>query len=291
MNILPLIFVFLTILSVASYSFLQEGISSSKSAYSYRGYMRAERLGRNRLESDRYKKISLPKDPNKLGKPRSQKDHFVSHRYDCPPTEASRLNITLLFSENPPPFLSATVANLIVKLYGHTTFFKEANHPDLGQYVVSCLQRARKPTSFAAIFESDPLYFPVLYKMIKGTNHYQLQPKIGYPPLEDFLTLSTETGKICLQLPYTSAPILNSLWGEEITEAIIAAERKKWEANHETRTLIETEFTLLLQNITKPSLQIGSLKDNLSFHLKRPKLDKVKNTDASTHITIRKPRN
>lgn len=291
MNILPLIFVFLTILSLTSYSFLQERIASAKTSSTYRGYMRAERLSRNRLESIRYKKIPTLQNGNKTTGPKKKTEVFKSHRLDCPPTEASRLNITLLFSEQPPSFLYETLVKLIQDLYGHAPFFKEGNHRDLAYYVVNCMQNATKTSSFTEMFEGDPLYPTILYKMIKGTNHYQLDPKKGYPPLEDFLTLSPQKTKICLQFPYTSAPILTALWGAHVTEAIIQAEKKKWEVDQHLRTLLKDDLTPLLGTKVSPALQLGILEDHLSFHMKRPKRDQIKNTDSATHITIRKPEN
>jgi hypothetical protein len=287
-NILPLIFIFITILAITSYSFLHERMASHTELKSYRGYMRAERLARNRLESKRFQKI--PQDNRGQGQPKTYKS-FISQRTQTPPSEASRLNISPLFSPNPPHFLLETTARLIKILYGHADFFKEANDPDLEYRLVALLREKfenQPPDSFADLFTSDPAYYTIFYKMIRGTNHYDLKRKMGYPPLDDFFALASPKTKICIQFPYASGALLEALWGDKIADSILKMEEKKWDVDRKRHTLVENELQTLLTNLKDSNAQLSQLKEFLSFSAKRPKLDNTRHTDETTHITVKK---
>lgn len=292
MNILPLIFIFLTILAVTSYSFVQESSASYRALKSYRGFMRAERLARNSLESKRYYAIRISKDPTpKDSSSHTQDRGYESPRRQLPPAEASRLSIALLFSDNPPPFLYETTAKLIKILYGKCAFFIESKIADLEYQIVDQMLlhfHNQAPNSFAELFPEDPQLRSIYYKMLKGTNRYALKSPSGYPPLEDFLTLTPLTGKQILQIPYASESLLQALWGDSIAQAIILAEEKKWEKDRKFHTLLENELTTLLTKVP-PNLQLGTLKDYISFSTKRPQLEKKRYTDNASQITLRKP--
>lgn len=291
MNILPLLFIFITILSLTSYHFLHERISSENSLRSYRGYMRAERLARTHLANMQYKKAT-----NSTSKKEKRVSHlnkeqkYLNPRSKTPASEASRFNLHLLFSSQPPPIIYETAARLIKILYGHADFFKESKIPYLEYAIIDQMKlncRTKTPLTFFTLFPDDPTYQPIFYKLIKGTNHYSLQSKEGYPPLHDFFTLTPQNNKVSLQFPYASEALLQALWGEAIATTIIEKEKQKWEKDHRHHTLLETELTAILGKNPTAKLEMATLRPHLSFSAKRPKLEATKHTDTQTQITIR----
>lgn len=253
--------------------------------------MRAERLSRNSLESYLYKQ-TLPRDPNKSGSCKKNIETlYVSPRIKLPPSEASRLNIHLLFSPHPPPLLYETSARLIKMIYGQAPFFLEANMPRLEYHIIDQMRLKfphKAPTQFSDFASDNSVYQDIFYKMLKGTNHYHLQGS-GYPPLEDFFTLTPQNSKTPVQFPFASESLLKALFGEVITQSILKEEEKKWELDHKHHTLLADELTGLLNKNRKAQLSVGQLTALLHFNIKRPDLDNTKHKDRATHITIRKP--
>ena len=115
---------FLTILALTSYGFFHNRQATHLEETSYRGDMRAQRLARNRSESREYKEACKANQPNKpkTSSKLSTKE-FVSWRTKMPAPEVSRLNISQLFLETPPPkLLYETAASLIEILYKQALF-------------------------------------------------------------------------------------------------------------------------------------------------------------------------
>lgn len=291
MNILPLIFVFLTILSLTSYSFINQRSATTTEKRSYVGYMNAERLSRNSLESKKFQKIGSA-GKSSQEKSLDPKAVYVSPRIKNPPSEASRLSISLLFTPKPPQLLYETSAKLIRILYQDKTFFKEAKINDLEYRILDLMiEKAGKeePDSFTELFPQDPFFQEIFYKMLKGTNRYQLDKNQGYPPLEDYLTLDRNNRKSPVLFAYASLPLLQSLFNEKFALAIIEAEEKKWEQDQKHHTITESEFSDLFLKKANQGLLQTSLKELLEFSTKRPPAENFRHTDKNTSITIKKP--
>jgi hypothetical protein len=209
----------------------------------------------------------------------------VSPREKIPPSEASRLNVFSLFSgDSPPPLLYEITAKTIATLYQGAPFFR----PKLEYQLLDALIQKKSPDSFTDLFPEAPGLREIFYKMLKGTNFYSLRPKKGYPPLTDFLTLNAEKKETPLSFPYASRPLLTILFDEKIAQAIIDAEKIKWDKDHKHHPLSEAELeTLLFQN-SKNSPRTASLRELLNFSLKRPPLNYRTDRDEVSKITLRR---
>ena len=78
------------------------------------------------------------------------------------------------------------------------------------------------------LMPEDPILQEDYYKMIQGTNQYDIKQKKGIPPLSDFLMI--HKNKVCCYLCSAHFFVLQAMFGEEFAHTIIAGEKKKWES-------------------------------------------------------------
>jgi hypothetical protein len=280
MNILPFIFTFLILLSFGSYALLQQRLATTFESKSYRGYMRAERLVRNRTQSKLYyRKKSI--DQKETSEKTEPKD-FENPRTIFPPSESSRFNLYSLFHDNPSPLLYEAAVKLLNILYQHTPFFKK----DLAYRMVDAWiekGHGKKECAWVDLFPDDPPLREIFYKMLKGTNHYDRSshPLVGYPPLEDFFHLNHDKNKaVCF--PFASEPILSAFFEEKVVLAILDKETLKAQKDRKKYFLDQTELQVLLKD---KSPQITEL---FNWDTRRSPNEYIKEIDPKTQITCRK---
>lgn len=282
MNILPVIITFLTILSLITYGFVYDRKSTHLETWSYQGYMRAERSARNGAQSKLYQK-SKSSDKKTAGFKTPSKD-YISQRTKVPPNELSRFNLRPLFTQNPSPILYDAAANLIKRLYQNTSFFKEI--PDFQYQLLDSLiekGRAKETLVFSDLFPDLPKQRDLFYKMLKGTNYYDLES--GYPPFSDYFTLNKK--KSAINFPFASTLLLECLFGKETCKMITTEEKKKWMQDGKLHSLKENELTTLLSKNPKLSMQLSQMKEFLDFSTKRQTAEN-RYKDTKTSISVRK---
>ena len=84
-----------------------------------------------------------------------------------------------------------------------------------------------EPT-LSELMPEDPLLQESYYKIIQGTNQYDIQQKKGIPPLADFLMIYKNGA--CCYVCSAHFLVLQAMFGEDFTHTIIAGEKKKWES-------------------------------------------------------------
>jgi hypothetical protein len=287
MNILPLIFTFLILLTLGSYAFVQQRMASTVETRSYLGSMRAERLIRNRRQSKLYYQIPKEKQETAQEKERKKKFNYAP-RDKFPPQESARINLAFLFVETPPPLLYETTAKFLEILYGHTSFFKGKNpaYPLLDAWIEKA-KKNKASLTWIDLFPDDPSLKELFYKMLKGTSHYDLR-QTGYPPLEDFFCIREDKKGAAIYYPHASLVLLKALFDEKILASILQSEEDKREKNPEKHCLDKAELEALLSTDAKLSGQLSQIMELFCWNKGRQTAEYLKETDKVTNIRVRK---
>lgn len=204
-----------------------------------------------------------PKGPAKEKKVRARteseqkiySDDRRARRASC----RSKLNLAPL-SATP---LRPVAIRLLCSLYEETPLFKD-NPTSLQTLAPLIIDRllGRQSSLTEALNEMRSAH-PILYKMLRGTAHYNLETKQGYPPLSDFFTLDPQYKK-AVHFHYASIPLLDALFGHRLRTLICALEKKKWEA-FSSYSLVRTDEAFAVFVKEKKSALYDELQPHLSF--------------------------
>jgi hypothetical protein len=128
---------------------------------------------------------------------------------------------------------------------------------------------------------------PLFYKLIKGTQIYDLKAGKGYPPLGDYISLDGKSNKKkSINFYRASRPVLSALFGEKVTELIIAEEKRKWEVDHKKKFLTKEQLQAFLSEKCKKNL--SDFESLLYFDSSAQKRTQevVKSDDSALQIRI-----
>jgi hypothetical protein len=290
MNILPLVLALLLLFSFLGASFFQERISSHLEESSFRGYIRAEQDGMNRLVRKEYSKAK--KQAEKKGQSSSPtRKKTRNYRESVELCNHSKLNIRGLFEAEATtisPFLYETAAGLILLLYGEKPFFKGSGIADIEHKLLDAMiatSRTRKEIDHLAdLFPEDPALREIFYQMLKGSKKYDLAQFQGTPPLGHFFTLEGKKKRI-FSFHFASPSLLSAAFGKGASRSILEAEKKKRESSADPCTLTESEIVTLLSNGSSP---LSTIKHEIDFSLKSERAPKITGEDSKTHIIVQK---
>lgn len=278
MNILPFVAIFLILLGLFSSSFLSNAhlfFSEKKSSI---GFLEAKRSMLTNLQATAYKKLPRKKEEPKSDGKKPSPDIKVKEEIEDLDSiaieDSSRekstlepINLYLLFEEKVDPLLKKIYFNLFQNYYGHTSFYQ--NSPlatDLSSFIEKikkeailkmkeCEKAGEKVDSLSLVdfYPKDGPSENLYYKLLKGTYTYDLESKIGCPPLQKAFCFHTQKNKKVFPFHFLTKSMLAAVFGEIIAEDIV-----------------QKEGQLLLQNPKrKPkTLQIEELKELL--HKKHP---------------------
>ena len=314
MNIIPIVLSFILVLAYSSLTLIKERRATHIEQKSYSGHMAALREARNEQELDHLRgwttslapektkkeKQEKQESPQKIAAPttkeaRSQKEteKYEKKRELRRSCSFSHLNLSPLI-ESPSPLIEKAAAELITSLYGSASFFKEEikNHPKLSEEIFAFILKTAKEkeetfTLVSPLEEKSPLQ-KTLYKMLKGTNAYDIQTKKGYPPLEDYFTFNRDD-KTASYIHFATTPLLDILFGKEITTAIITQEKEKWLARDGYPYITEDELEALLMKKRSQDNILAAIKPLICFKNTAPKKTTLPIVDPKTHIRLNQP--
>lgn len=265
MNILILVTGFLIVMTFGlSALFKQSGASVRKQNYFYT-FFDLERKAQNGTQRRAFRRlvVSETKDPQKSSSSRLKS--FVRDRED--PYDESKLNLTPLLQQPPPPFfdrLYEIAAKHLYLTYEKTSvglLAKKTVGEDFAyQLLDAMIEKGRlekEVLSFETLLPEDAALREIYVKMAKGTKQYEL-PSHGYPPLEDFFLLSKEK-KMPAHFCFASTPLLKALFGEELAGFILRDEEI-----HGRALKIDELKTLVLQH-PESKVQMTDFNDFLSM--------------------------
>ncbi|PWU14304.1 MAG: hypothetical protein C5B45_04530, partial [Chlamydiae bacterium] len=173
-----------------------------------------------------YKSLTTQKQGNSPKPPAKRTTEYKSPRLSQA-LKGSQLNLYPLVQEQEPknhPFYAITV-RLLCLLYP-TILPDNQSACTLLDALLAKAKTLNEPT-LNELMPEDPLLQEDYYKMIQGTNQYDIKQKKGIPPLADFLIM--HKNGVCCYLCSAHFFVLQAMFGEEFTYTIIASEKKKWE--------------------------------------------------------------
>jgi hypothetical protein len=259
MNILITTLSLLLVLAISSNLFWKEALSSSYALNASKGFFEASRLAQNKAEQKRFSRwkelnsSSTPSLNTKKPKPSSSRKRiYVSHRNKTPPIEQGRLHIAPLWEKERRPLFQPVLERLFTNLYGHAPWFDKKKLPLL----IEAIARVEEPFDETQLIEKlDKEIYALWHRMLRGTQVYDTEKKIGYPPLKDYLDFSPISSKHACHFPFAPVPILEAIFGPEITKSILKIEKSKWEENYRRRYCLKKELMPFLR-IDKQSAQL-----------------------------------
>ncbi len=257
MNILITTFSLLFVLAISSGLFWKEALSSSYTLKASKGFFEAARKAHNKAEQKRFNRwkelnpiptlVTISKKPSS-----SSKRMHVSHRDKHPPLEQGRLHVAPLWNQEHKLLFQPVLERLLTHLYGHAPWFDTIKVNRLIEAMAK-FEGEFKEADFSE--QLDKELYSMWYPMSRGTQIYDTEKKIGYPPLHDYLDFSPTSAKHACHFPFAPLPILEAIFGEEITKKILEVEKSKWEEHHRHRYCLKKELLPFLR-INRQSSQL-----------------------------------
>lgn len=285
MNVLITTLSLLLVLGVGAGIFWKEALSTSFSLKAVKGMYEAKRIARNQLEQKNFASFKEPhQTPQKEKKKGVRTATFQSHRLSNPPIEQGRFGIAALQENENLSHLKPIVQRLFVELYGHTDWFDPTVCMRLIDKFASC-QGEFDDQSFAKDLAGEE--YRIWYLMCKGTQTYDVENKIGYPPLTDFIDFKPRPLKQTCHFPFASLPLLKALLGRDLAAEILKIEKKKWEKDHRRRFCLKKELLTLVATKSHPEL-VQIVETYCDFHQSVGKKSFVVGQEENSGIVIRK---
>ena len=280
MNILFLVSSFLLIFVFLNATILKNSTYFHSEKIDFCNYITTKRNLESRLEQYKYNQYK-GKLPNSTSSPKKQKIQKkilikddkpnipgASHRFNKNPHTLAKWNLApLILTEKPSPYLQAATLVLLKDLYGHTTFWREAEkkNPKFENALIASFKEKKDSLeNLSDLFPKDPALQGLFYKMLKGSSSYSVSKKEGYPPLEDFVSLDSKKSET-IELSFACHSVLKALLGEEFTSAILELEKEKTkEKTQGYHTISEEEFRALIPTLG-PDIPIQDLDSMISL--------------------------
>ena len=276
MNILPIVFAFMLIFSFLTAGFIHDNRQSRLAEHNINIFRRVERVLYNNLARRQYQRIPVEATPSTdapvistIVTSRKSSASYGSKRAQFPPSDTSKLNLSALIETTTNPQahpLYEVAARLLYVLYHDVLFSKEKHSESLEYQMLDAMLRTasakKQITKLADLFPDIPDLQPLFYKMLKGTNRYDMQLGTGIPPLEDFICLPKGNA---IHFSYSSPALLEALFGKAVALKILKEEEKRWESSGTYAYLTKDDITALLANDANSSSYITTLGAHLNF--------------------------
>jgi hypothetical protein len=283
MNILPMVFVFIAILTSLSYTFVNQTKFLSQEQKLCVGFLKAERS----LINARHKKIFYSFKVQ-------EKNHQKALTQNRPvrSKKGGYFNLYYLIDSSTEKMALSCLCDLFTNAYGSYANFEKLQNPSFVKDFLKALkdqgQKKLKETeelSLIDLFPENSIYTSIYYKMLKGTLKYR-SAFTSYPSLEkNFIIKKSSSGKF-FSFAELSYEQLSWVFGKAIAAAI---EKKETEINQNVeesrkRVLFKHECEeILLQHRYKDSL---ALLGSVSFQPIKTLNSSLKGLDPSTNITL-----
>jgi len=298
MNILPIVFAFMFIFSFLTLGFIQEHAHSILSEKSFKSFYDTSRIASNAVAQKLYKRIKTqppPPNPSEQSaapvKSVTSQKKYRSLRELFPPLDKSKFNLTALFELQTEPKnhpLYEICASLLHVLY-EESLFKHTKHEDLEYDLLNAMLKTYRTKgtikTLSDLYPDAPHLQSIFYKMLKGTNQYDVSSKHGIAPLEDFFILDKTPS---IHFSFASACLLKAVFGEKIALKILNEEKKKYETEGKKISLTKEELTVLLANDPLRASLVLELDQHIDFSKKSPKRVLLSQKDKSSGLVVKK---
>lgn len=284
MNILPMVLVFITILTSLSYYSVSQTQFISQQQKLCTGFLQAQRS----LINSRYKKIFKASKSLKEKKGTKMSQHLKPIR----PKQGGILNFYYLLDPTTEKMAMSVLESFFTNAYGTYEPFEKMQNPSFVKEFILALKEQGKKTlqerdelTLVDLFPKDPTYRSLYYKMLKGTMPFKSK-FLSYPSLEKICIIKNQGSSKFFGFSQLSYEQLSWIFKEPIASAI---EKKEIEINQsiedgKKRTLFKHEVEeILLHHRYKDA---STLLSNISFNNPRPLQSALKGVDPSTQITL-----
>lgn len=243
MNILPFVFAIFAIFTFLSNSLLKDTKETDVLINRMENFYQLQQNHFNGAAGLSYKSLTQKKNTTLPSSKKSRKIAYQSPRFS-EALKGTQLNLYSLMQEKEVknhPFY-AIAARLLCLLYPTILPDNQAACALLDALFAKA--KTLKEPNFNELMPEDPLLQEKYYKMLKGTNQYDIKQKKGIPPLTDFFMLC-KTKEACCYLCSAHFFVLQAIFGEAFSYTIIAGEKQKWE-NGETKLFNKKELETLI---------------------------------------------
>jgi hypothetical protein len=216
---------------------------------------------------------------------------FRSHRTKETIPALGKWNLAALTVADPQnaPLLIDLTAKLLQTLYGHTSFWQEAEKkiPHFSYRMIASFLEKKNATVLSELFPSDDQLQPLFYKMLQGSGFYDLKNRKGYPPLKDFCAFIRENPSLT-NFPLAHVLIINTLFPQELTEEILSLEKTKWEKDHKTHSVTKEELIQIcsMHTVALQGKSFEQIEPFLQFTNQKNKHKKLIYKDQKTQIPL-----
>ncbi len=300
MNILPLICSFIFIFSCICFTFLRDAKSLVIAEGSLNAAARTERAVNNRIEERKFKRApaakkteptapATPKEP----KPNKKLTTSIPFRAIIPPPQTAKLSLTPLFEPLTAPsnhIVYQTAAKLLVLLYQDTPIIPKTLKKGWEVQLLNAMLIQEKALdtceSLADLFPKDPVLQEIYYHMLKGTNNYSVEQKVGIPPLGDFFTIGEEKKENTFYFYFAPPALLEALFGPKVAQEILTAEKQQFAKTKTYRILEQAEVQELLFKHHAVAGGLALFEPYLNFSRQIPKKENLTGIDPETEMRI-----
>jgi hypothetical protein len=300
MNILPMVFAFILIFSFLTLGFIREHKDCVVSEMSINSFRKTSRVVQNAVIKKQYDKIKiapLVSDPSKSVAPISKaaaskpSRAYHSRREFFPPLETSKfsLNTLLELQTDPKKHPLYEICAEFLRLLYNDTLFKQSGHNRVEYALLNDMikkyHNKKEVKTFMDLYPDSPELQHIFYKMLMGTNQYDVQLKRGIPRLEDFFTLEKTAA---IHFSFASTSLLEAILSKKIAFKILAQEKLNYENTGKNSSLTQDELTALLSNDLKQNSRILELGSDIDFSQNFPKRTLLGGQDKTNGLIVRK---
>lgn len=300
MNILPIIFAFILIFSFLTSSVMHEANHCIVSEKALKGLHLTSRFASNAVAKKRYNRIKPPPSSPKLSQehplpsvsPTNKvRKTYTSPRVAFPPFENSKFNLLPLLELKTEPknhILYEICASLFRELYKDSLFKqikRDGLEYDLLNAILTTCRTKNTIKTLSDLYPQEAHLRRLFYKMLKGTNQYDLSIKQGIARLEDFFTLNK--GPV-IYFSCASIPLLHALFGEKTTSKILSEEKQKYAKGEKKIALTQDELTALLSHDPARSSTILELDKHMTFSHKHMKQSTICKKNTQNGLIVQK---
>lgn len=272
MNVLPFVFAVFAIFTFLSNSLLKDTKETNILINRIENFYQLQQKHFNGVAGLSYKALTTQRQETQFNSPiKPSKVEYKSPRFS-EALKGAQLNLYPLIQEKEAknhPFYPIVV-NLLCSLYPTILSDQQAGSNLLDALFAKA--KTLKEPSLNELMPEDPLLQEKYYKMIRGTNQYDIKQKKGIPPLADFLMIY-KTKEACCYLCSAHFFVLQAIFGEEFTNKIIAGEKQKWE-NERTKLFNKKELESLIMEYPTEAAIYETIKKYCRAQLTKKKISK-----------------
>jgi len=239
MNLLPFVVIILVIFSLFSAGQLQSKMIEKKEIRLYTTYLTTVRNSRNSKEK---RMCEGAKREGKGHQQQSIKDsepkpvigYFREKRVGW---ERGKLNLSSLINDSAKwPILETVAASYVKELYKSAAFYpKEKDfEKKIIQTLIATLKETKDLSPLHELKLKDQKMQALFYRMLRGTNTYDLKKKQGIPPFGDFFTFEPSE-KPPMNLHYANLSFFSALVGPKGAEKLAKSEQDCFNENSEKK--------------------------------------------------------